>query len=158
MNVLGRAESAYGTWIRVQTRWETPVSCWVNSDPRFVEIPQGDAACLEPLYPEKAPLIIYNTDLFPKPSNVDASRNGNLVFISWTGHNLLPGDKPPASMRYLVETWTCQDGNMVFTPQGTDETFAQVRDDGGCDEPSRGFVYMAHVDGYIGPVTIPWPE
>jgi hypothetical protein len=157
LDVLGKADTAFGTWIRVQTRWETPVPCWVNSSSRFVEIPQGDVACLESLYPEKAPLIIYNTDLFPKPRNVSASRSGNLVFISWTGHDLLPGDKPPASMRYLVETWTCQDGEMVFTPFGTDETFAQVRDDGGCDGPARGQVYMAHVDGYIGPVIIPWP-
>jgi hypothetical protein len=158
VDVLGRADSAYGTWIRVQTRWEIPVQCWVNSGPNFVEIPHGDVACLEPLYPEKAPLIIYNTDLFPKPSNVEASRSGNLVFIAWNGHDLLPGDKPVASMRYLVETWTCQDGEIVFTPQGTDETYAQVRDDGGCAEASHGYVYLAHVDGYIGPVTIPWPE
>jgi hypothetical protein len=158
VDVLGRADSAYGTWIRVQTRWETPVKCWVNSGPKYVEIPQGDVACLEPLYPEKAPLIIYYTDLFPKPSDVEASRSGNLVFISWKGHDLLPGDKPDASMRYLVETWTCQDGEIVFTPQGTDETYAQVRDDGGCAEASHGYVYLAHVDGYIGPVTIPWPK
>jgi hypothetical protein len=89
---------------------------------------------------------------------VEASRSGNLVFISWKGHDLLPGDKPDASMRYLVETWTCQDGEIVFTPQGTDETYAQVRDDGGCAEASHGYVYLAHVDGYIGPVTIPWPK
>jgi hypothetical protein len=158
LDILGRADTVYGTWIRVQTRWTEPVKCWVNSGTRFVEIPQGDVACLEPLYPEKAPLIVFNTDLFPKPTNVEASRSGNLVFIQWQGYDLLPGDKPPNSPRYLVEMWTCQAGEMVFTPYGTDETFAQVQDDGGCDEPSRGHVYMAHVDGYIGPTIIPWPK
>ncbi len=157
VDVQGKADTAYGTWIRVQTRWATPVPCWVNSNPRFVEIPQGDVSCLEPYYPEKAPLINYPTDLFPRPADVEASRSGNLVFISWTGYDLQPGDKPDASNRYLVETWTCQDGKIVFTPQGTDETFAQVRDDGGCDEASHGRVYLAHVDGYIGPSVIPWP-
>lgn len=157
VEVLGKADTAYGTWIRVQTKWEVPAKCWVNSGPNFVEIPQGDVACLEPLYPEKAPLILFNTDLFPKPSNVQASRSGNLVYIDWQGYDLLPGDRPEASPAYLTETWTCQDGEFVFSPQGWDEPSAFVRDDGGCGEAAYGFVYMAHVDGYIGPVTIPWP-
>jgi hypothetical protein len=158
VDILGRADTAYGTWIRVQTRWEEPVKCWVNSSNKFVDIPQGDVTCLDPIYPEKAPLIQFNTDLFPKPSNVEASRSEDLVFIQWQGYDLLPGDKPDQSPRYLVETWTCQGGKIVFTPYGTDETFAQVRDEGGCAEPSHGQVYMAHVDGYIGPSFITWPK
>ena len=157
VDVLGKADTAYGTWIRVQTKWEEPIRCWVNSGPNFVEIPQGDVACLEPLYPEKAPLILFNTDLFPKPSNVQASRSGDLVYIDWQGYDLLPGDRPEASPPYLTETWTCQDGEIVFSPQGWDGTSAFVRDEGGCDTASYGYVYMVHVDGYIGPVTIPWP-
>jgi len=157
VDVLGRAETSFGTWIRVQTRWETPARCWVSSSPNYVEIPQDDIACLDALYPDKAPLIIFNTDLFPKPSNVSASRIGNMVYIYWEGYDLLPGDLPDASPRYLVETWTCQDGEFVFTPQGWEDTSASIRDDGDCGQASRGYVYMAHVDGYIGPVTIPWP-
>jgi hypothetical protein len=157
VDILGKADTAYGTWIRVQTRWEEPVRCWVNSSPKFVEIPQGDVACLEPLYPDKAPLILFNTDLFPKPYNVNASRSEDLVYIDWVGYDLLPGDRPEASPAYLTETWTCQDGELVFSPQGWDEPSAWVRDEGGCDEASYGYVYMAHVDGYIGPVPIPWP-
>lgn len=157
VDVLGKADTAYGTWIRVQTRREVPAKCWVNSDPKYVEIPQGDVACLDPLYPEKAPLILFKTDLFPEPSNVQASRSGDLVYIDWQGYDMLPGDRPEASPPYLTETWTCQDGKIVFTPQGWDDTSAFVRDEGGCAEASYGYVYMAHVDGYIGPVTIPWP-
>ncbi|MGB7873512.1 MAG: hypothetical protein WBL25_03940 [Anaerolineales bacterium] len=157
VDVLGKADTAYSTWIRVQTKWEVPAKCWVNSGPNFVEIPQGDVACLEPLYPEKAPLILFNTDLFPKPSNVQANRSGDLVYIDWQGYDLLPGDRPEASPAYLTETWTCQDGEFVFSPQGWDSTSAFVRDEGGCGKAPYGYVYMAHVDGYIGPVTIPWP-
>lgn len=157
VDVLGKSDTAYGTWIRVQTRWDQPAKCWVNSDPKYIEIPQGDVACLEELYPEKAPLILFNTNLFPKPSNVQASRSGDLVYIDWQGYDLQPGDRPDASPPYLTETWTCQNGKIVFSPQGWDDTSAFVRDEGGCAEASYGYVYMAHVDGYIGPVTIPWP-
>jgi len=162
VDVLGKADTAYGTWIYVQTRLETPVKCWVNSSPKFVEIPQGDVACLEPYYPEKAPLIIFDTspypaDRFPPPSNVEASRSGDVVNISWVGKDLLPGDRPEASPPYLVETWTCQAGEIVFSPQGWDDTYALVQDEAGCAEPSYGYVYLAHVDGYVGPSVIPWP-
>ncbi len=158
VDVLGKADTAYGTWIRVQTRWDEPAKCWVSASPKYIEVTQNDdVACLDPLYPEKAPLIIFNTDLFPKPSNVTASRSGNVVYIQWQGYDLLPGDRPEDSPPYLVETWTCQDGEFVFSPQGWDDTFASVRDDGGCGKAAYGYVYMAHVDGYIGPVTIPWP-
>jgi hypothetical protein len=163
VDVLGRADTAYSTWIYVQTRWEEPVKCWVNSGPRFVEISQGEVACLEPYYPEKAPLIIFDTspyppDRFPPPSSVGASRSGDIVYIQWEGTDLLPGDRPENSPPYLVETWTCQGGEIVFSPQGWDEPFASVQDEAGCAEPSYGYVYLAHVDGYVGPSLIPWPE
>jgi len=157
VDVLGKADTAFGTWFRVQSKFDDSIKCWINSSPKFVEIPQGDVSCLDSLYPEKAPLILFNTNLFPQPYNVKASRSGNLIYIEWVGYDLLPGDKPDQSPRYLVEAWTCQDGEFVFTPLGVDETYTQVRDDGGCDEASHGFVYLTHVDGYIGPATIPWP-
>jgi hypothetical protein len=158
VDVLGKADTAYGTWIRVQTRWQEPAKCWVSASPKYIEVPPDeDVACLEPLYPEKAPLILFNTDLFPKPYNVSTSRSGDLVYINWVGFDLLPGDRPEASPAYLTETWTCQDGKLVFSPQGWDEPSGWVRDEGGCAEASYGYVYMAHVDGYLGPVPIPWP-
>ncbi len=157
VDVLGKMDTAHGTWIRVQTRWENPVRCWVNSDPRYVDIPQGETACLESVYPEKAPLVLFNTDLFPKPSNVGADRVGDKVYIEWQGFDLPAGDRPDAGPLYLTETWTCQAGDIVFTPGGWEDTNAVVQDEAGCDEASYGYVYMAHVDGYIGPVSIPWP-
>ena len=162
LDVLGRADTAYGTWIYVQTQQNqsrqntNKIKCWVNSSEKYVDM-QGDVACLDSYYPEKAPLILFNTNLFPKPYNVKASRSGDLVEITWVGYDLQPGDKPDQSPRYLVEMWTCQAGQMVFTPYGTDETYAQVQDEAGCAEASHGQVYLAHVDGYIGPSYIPWP-
>ena len=157
VDILGKADTGYGTWILVQTRWGNPVKCWVNSDPKYVEIPQGEVACLESLYPERAPLILFNTDKFPRPSNVGADRVGDKVYIEWRGFDLPAGDRPDASPLYLTETWTCQAGVIVFTPGGWEDPNAVVQDEAGCDEASFGFVYMAHVDGYIGPVSIPWP-
>ena len=73
------------------------------------------------------------------------------------GFDLPLGDQPDSSRRYLTETWTCQSGKIVFSALAWDDPNAVVLDEKGCDEASYGFVYMTHVDGYIGPVSIPWP-
>ena len=162
VDILGRADTAYGTWVYVQTSWvdlqtQNKVKCWINSSPKYVEM-QGDVSCLDSYYPEKAPLILFRTDLFPAPTEVYASRSGGYVSISWVGYELAPGDWPgPGSPRYLVEVWTCQNGKIVFSPIGTLDESVNVPDEAGCSEPSHGQVYLAHVDGYIGPSYITWP-
>ena len=157
VDVLGKADKADGIWIDVQTKGGNPVQCWIKADPWYVEIPQGDVACLESVYPEKAPLIIFNTDRFPRPSDVGAARSEDKVYIQWGGFDLPLGDQPDSSRRYLTETWTCQSGKIVFSALAWDDPNAVVLDEKGCDEASYGYVYMTHVDGYIGPVSIPWP-
>jgi hypothetical protein len=117
-------------------------------------------ASLEPYYPDKrAPLLLFRHPKFPPPKEVSANRDGDQVFISWTGYTLAPGDREDANrLVYLVEAWTCQGGKIVFTPIGAYEEFASVKDEAGCSEPSHGQVFVAHKDGYVGPVEItPWP-
>jgi hypothetical protein len=153
--ILGRAATVFGTWVYVQTESELNIACWVNAE--LVET-DGEFACLEDIYPETGGRPIYATNLFPPPTNVEASRAENLVFIAWTGHELALGDRESeASPRYLLELWTCQGGEIVFTPMGVFEEFASIADEGGCSEPSHGQVFLAHKDGYIGPSEIPWP-
>jgi hypothetical protein len=113
---------------------------------------------LESVYPEKAPLVQFDHTKFPPPENVSATRTGDQVAIHWDGYELALGDRESAeSPIFLVEVWTCVDGKIVFTPLGAFTESAVVTDEAGCSEPSHGQVYIAHKDGYIGPIEIPWP-
>ena len=48
--------------------YESP--CWVNS--KYIKL-DGDISSLEPYYPDKAPLILFNHPKFPPPKDVNAS-------------------------------------------------------------------------------------
>lgn len=153
VEVIGRAESTVGSWIYVNYGGDRP--CWVNA--RFVQV-DGDISTLALVYPQQAPLILFDHPRFPPPKDVSAQRRGNQVEIHWQGYDLALGDRESAeSPIYLVEVWTCQSGKIVFTPIGAFEESVIVTDEAGCSEPSHGQVFIAHVDGYIGPVAIPWP-
>lgn len=129
--------------------------CWVNA--RFVKL-SGDANSLEPVYPDKVALPLYVDPKFPPPTDVEAVRKGDQVSVYWVGYELALGDREGAnSPRYLVEAWTCQGGEIVFTPVGTFVESALIKDEAGCSEPSHGRLFLVHRDGYVGPVEIPWP-
>jgi hypothetical protein len=153
LDVVGRAETADGTWLLVNYGGDRP--CWVNA--KYVQL-QGEVGSLGQVYPEKAPLILFSHPKFPPVSDVEATRSGSQVSIIWEGYELALGDRESAdSPRYLVEAWTCQGGQIVFTSYGAFEESALITDEAGCSEPSHGQVFIAHKDGYIGPVAIPWP-
>ncbi len=171
VQLVGRYDTAYGTWVYVKYK-DDPRPCWVN--PNFLDLNGADISSLPSYYPDKAPLILFNDpkwvpSRFWPPTDVSADRTGNLVGISWTGLIVALGDRESASSpRFLVETWSCINGSIVFTAQGVGASasgadlssstfYAQVQDDPGCSEPSHGQVYLAHKDGYVGPVAIPWP-
>ena len=152
VQVLGRNDAS--TWVYIQ--FGDAIKCWVNA--KFLEV-AGDINSLESVYPDKAPLILFSHPKFPPPANVQAARSGDRVVITWVGYELALGDRESAeSPIYLVETWTCQAGQIVFTASGVFEEVAVITDELGCAEPSHGQVYIAHKDGYIGPVQIPWPQ
>ncbi|HJR79999.1 MAG TPA: TIR domain-containing protein [Anaerolineales bacterium] len=130
--------------------------CWVNA--RNIQL-AGDVSNLEPdYYPDDAPPpYLFHPD-FPPLKDVIAARLGDRVNIYWTGYELAPGDREsPNSPQYLVEAWTCRGGVSMFTPVGAFSESIQIIDEAGCPEPSHGQVFIAHKDGYIGPVSIPWP-
>ncbi len=177
VDVLGREDTAFGPWVYVKY---TPkfgrgpnLPCWVSPDGLKMS---GDIAWLQPFYPDKAPLIQFESSAVaapPAPSEVSADRDGNLVIVTWTGVDLAPGDrqcdrKSPGCPLFLAEFWTCQAGKFVFTPQSiyaeydpsqpTISGYAQIQDEAGCSEASYGRIYLAHADGYVGPTNIPyWP-
>lgn len=154
VQVLGKAETAGGLWLYVHASgYDRP--CWVNA--KFLQV-NGDTSTLTDVYPEQAPLILFHHDKFPPVTNVSSSRSGDRVDVSWTGYELALGDRESSeSPQYLVEFWTCQAGQIVFTSYGAFEEAAVIQDEVGCSEPSHGQVFIAHKDGYIGPVAIPWP-
>jgi hypothetical protein len=155
VEVIGKAETAGGLWLYIKAKgYDRP--CWVNA--RFLQV-QGDASTLAQVYPEQAALILFYHDRFPAVTNVEASRSGDSVYVQWTGYELALGDRESAeSPQYLVEFWTCIGGGIVFTAYGSFEEGAVIQDEAGCTEPSHGQVYIAHRDGYVGPVAIPWPS
>jgi hypothetical protein len=154
VEVIGKAETTGGLWLYVKNN-DRERPCWVNA--RFIQV-EGDASTLAQIYPEQAPLILFFHDRFPPVTNVEASRSGDSVYVQWTGYELALGDRESAeSPQYLVEFWTCQGGQIVFTAYGAFEEAAVVQDEAGCGEPSHGHVFIAHKDGYVGPVAIPWP-
>jgi hypothetical protein len=154
VDILGRAETALGTWLYVKYAYY-PSPCWVNA--KLLNF-TGDITTLAQVYPDKAPLIMFVNPRFPPPTDVGASRNGNQVTITWKGYYIAPGDLESAnSPQYMVELWTCIGGQIVFTPYGAFTESAVIEDDAGCSAPSHGQVFISHKDGYIGPVPIPWP-
>lgn len=143
--VLGRTEQ--GNWILVQgVGGNNP--CWVRAD--LMEV-QGDVMAVQPTY-ISLPLSPYYGPL----ENVAARRNGDEVTVTWSEKSHRPGDEM-ASPKYLLEAWLCQDGELVFTPVGTDEKQVTVIDEPGCAEPSHGRVYFVEKHGYSLWREVPWP-
>ncbi len=150
MEITGRNDA--GTWIYVRAiGGHNP--CWVKAS--LLEI-NGDVMGLEPLYPGKAPLP--RSPYYPPLTGVRATRSGDQVRITWTGVTLRAGDEEsPTSPLYVVEVWTCQGGQLLFTPIGAYDNVATVIDEPGCRAPSHGRVFLAEKHGYAGPTEVPWP-
>ncbi|MBI1854512.1 MAG: hypothetical protein HYR93_01340 [Chloroflexi bacterium] len=154
LEIIGRSEGANGLWLYVQAiGGKNP--CWVNSKVMKVG---GDVASLEPVYPDKAPLP--GARNYPPPTGVIALRNGDQVTVSWDFATPIPlSDRESAnSPYYLVELWTCQQGQIVFTPIGAFDPTVTVTDEPGCSQPSHGRVFLSDIDGYDGPIEILWPK
>jgi hypothetical protein len=153
--------------VEVQTRRELqtwlwglpeffPDVCWVNA--RDVKL-AGELSSLEVIYPDKVELPILRDPRWPVPQNVEATRLGDEVAISWDFFDVPLGEREgPNSPRYIVELWLCRDGQVTFNPIPVyDVTKVSVIDQAGCAEPSHGRVFLAEKHGYVGPVEIKWP-
>lgn len=146
LEVTGRTER--GDWILVRAiGGNNP--CWVKASLMAVK---GDVMSVQsteiplPMSPYYGPL-----------TGVSAARNGDEVAIFWHPMQLRAGDET-ASPLYLVEAWACVNGQLEFTPVGTNETAVKIIDQTGCIEPSHGRVYGVEKHGYTRWVKIPWPQ
>jgi len=143
VEIQGRTER--GDWVYVLPLWyET--GCWIKAD--LLEI-TGDVFSVEPYYG-----TLPFSDIYPPPWVTEVSRNGDEVFIAWSDVRMT-ADKYRG---YLLETWLCQDGELVFTPVNIDGLWTTFIDEPGCSEPSWGRIYSAEKHGYSKWRLIPWPE
>jgi hypothetical protein len=146
VDIVGRND--LGTWAYVEP-WTYFDRCWVKAE--FLDI-RGDLRDAPPYY-SRLPF----GELYQPPSNVRASRvSDNEVMIAWDPVWMTTDD----DRGYLIETWVCQDGQLIFTPLRTthyQETTLYVQDEPGCSEPSSGRLYTAEKHGYTQWVLIPWP-
>jgi hypothetical protein len=133
-----------------------PGQCWVNA--RDVKL-DGDPSGLEVVYPDRVKLPVLPSPRWPAPQNVEATRLGDQVTISWDFFDVPLGERESEdSPRYVAELWSCQSGQVIFTPIPVYElTKVTVIDQAGCAEPSHGRIYLAEKHGYVGPVEIRWP-
>lgn len=145
LEVIGRNED--GTWILVQAiGGNNP--CWVKAS--LMEV-KGDVTAVAP-----AAMPLPLSPYYGPPSGVFAARVGNEVAISWIGIQLRAGDDSE-QFPYLVETWVCKDGQLVFIPLGSYETLVKINDEPGCSEPSHARVYAVEKHGYTRWVEVSWP-
>lgn len=143
VEIQGRTDR--GDWVYVLPLWyET--GCWIKAD--LLEITSGDIFHVEPYYG-----VLPFSDIYPPPWITEASRTGNEVFIAWSDVRMT-ADKYRG---YLLETWLCQDGELVFTPVNVDGLTTVFIDEAGCKEPSWGRIYSAEKHGYSKWRLIPWP-
>ena len=133
-----------GSWLYIWVdKWGK--RCWVSS---WVVDVEGDVfSVVEWMSP-----LPYTTFSGP-PKNVQASRNGNQVTISWNALNVPDEDK----RGFLIEATLCADGALYDGAFQTDKTHITLTDDQNCSGPSSGLLYGVEKHGYTKPVQIPWP-
>lgn len=125
--------------------------CWMNM--KFMDI-QGDIQTVPTVDPYT--LKLPRSPFYGALGYVAAHRKGNEVTISWDALVLRAGDDSEQEP-YLVETWVCQSGKLIFIPLGVYQTQATVIDEPGCDQPSFGRVYGVEKHGYTPYLKINWP-
>jgi hypothetical protein len=145
LEVIGRND--LGTWILVRAIGGSN-PCWVKTSLMDVK---GDVMSVAPTY-----IALPQSPYYDPPPWVYATRDGEEVTIFWSAVAYRAGDET-ASPPYLVEAWTCIDGQLVFTPIGSYETAIEVIDEPGCSESSHGRLYFVEKHGYSNWIKIPWP-
>lgn len=97
--------------------------------------------------------ILPHTTFAGPPPNLQATRNGSEVTVTWDKVEL-SDDKRRG---YLIEAMVCQNGAYFPMNVHTDDTTYTFTDEAGCKTPSGGKLYTAEKHGYSDPVDIPWP-
>ena len=137
-----------GSWVYVDP-WTYVDLCWVSV--RVLDI-TGDVFTVPPTMS-----VLPFGELYQPPRDVGAQRVGDDVWVGWSPVWMTEDD----DRGYLIEAWVCRDGRLVFDPVGVrpwTQSFAIIRDEPGCSEPSSARIYTVEKHGYTRWVQIPWPQ
>ncbi len=150
LEIIGRRQDSQ--WVYVEAiGGHSP--CWVKAS--LMEI-KGNLDAVEIYYPDKAPLP--QSPYYPPTSVTSAVRNGDQITVNWIDIPINPGDLEDEFMlHYIVEVWSCQNGQLVFQPLATDDSSITFTDQAGCSQPSHGRIFLQEKHGFAGPAEIPWP-
>ena len=150
LEVIGRREDSQ--WLYVQAiGGHKP--CWVKASQMNVN---GDINSLEIDYPDLA--ILPQSPFYPPTTVTKVLRDGTQVEVIWLDIPLHPGDEEDQFMQhYIIETWHCISGQIVFDPLATNDTSITFTDEPGCNQSSHGRIFVQEKHGFAGPAEIPWP-
>ncbi len=144
-----RYRAMYSNWLYVQFEKLT-YSCWVA--PSVVDV-SGDVSKLEKFEPD---LLRIGSNMYGPPQNVQATRNGDEVTITWGQVKMTADD----DRGYLIEAFVCQNGGYIWWTESFPEqdiTSYTVKDEAGCAAPSYGSIRTVEKHGFSEPAEIPWP-
>jgi hypothetical protein len=150
IEVVGR--SVDGGWAYIQFKGTTNL-CWINS--QLIQA-EGDLMSLPDRYPDGSSLP-YATDYGPVTIN-SVTGGGGSVTVEWLDLGLpdyaLP-DEP--EVQYVVQVWSCANGEPAFYSFGTNETEMTFTVDDSCGQISRADVVAQNKAGVSGITQIPLP-
>jgi len=147
-----RGRFQYSNWLYIKFD-KLNYYCWVS--PAVVDL-TGDISNI--LYQELNLQRVGSFDLYEPTRNVQASRKGDEVTITWSQVRMTEDD----DRGYLIVAWVCQDGAYMWWTQSFPDQYTlsyTVTDDGTCNGLiSSGVIYTVEKHGFSEPVTIPWPQ
>lgn len=147
---VARWKGVYSNWLYVQFD-KLSYSCWVA--PSVVDV-VGDVSVLPKVEPD---LQRVGSNMYGPPPNVQATRDGDRVTITWDRVEMTKDD----DRGYFIEAFVCQGGAYLwwtFSYPDQYSTSLLVKDEAGCHAPSYGKLYTVEKHGYSQPVDIPWPK
>lgn len=148
ISLVGRTDGDNWHWAWVEGRNR----CWVNTN--YLQI-DGDWRQLPIVYPGTARLPV--SPYYAPPTIISVVRAGSAVTVEWAPIRLRAGDEEDEFMQsFVLETWHCQGGVLLFEPLATNDTLLTVVDEPGCATPSHARLFFQEKHGFAGPSEVPW--
>jgi len=141
--IWGRDYSSSWLWIQPD---KIHYQCWVSASVVDVD---GDISVLR-----VAPVRLPKSTLYSQPKDVAATRDGNLVTVSWNPINMTVDD----DRGYMLEVNICRDGYIIWQVVHTNRSTYTFTDQSGCGGGSSALLYAVEKHGYVDPVSVPWPQ